>query len=269
MADQPLPMLYNELTPLSSSVHAGWKARPLTTLHFLKGHHMVPLAAEEFIDAGRSYPIIFSDGDEIIPLALMGLNEGINVFVSEDGKLADDVYLPAYVRRYPYMLVRMSQNDGDTLTLCFDSTPGTIGPDVEGFTFFQDGEPSQEAKDILAFCESFEVAGQKSVAFTQEMKELGLLTDGEFTFQLEGRAEPFVYRGFRIIDEKKLFELRGDQLRKLNQSGALSLIYAHLFSLRLINGVFQRQLVQNPDFARSIGVEVRRADEVLDQTADA
>ena len=41
--------------------------------------------------------------------------------------------------------------------------------------------------------------------------------------------KPYVYRGFRMVNEQKLRDMRGDELRKLNQNGMLPLIYAHLF----------------------------------------
>jgi hypothetical protein len=62
--------------------------------------------------------------------------------------------------------------------------------------------------------------------------------------QPEGSDQPFIYRGFRMVDEEKLREMRGDELRKMNQSGLLPLIYAHLFSLSQIREVFARQIQQ-------------------------
>ncbi len=47
-----------------------------------------------------------------------------------------------------------------------------------------------------------------------------------------------------MVDENKLRELRGDQLRKMNESGLLPLVYAHLFSLGVMREVFGRQLQQ-------------------------
>jgi hypothetical protein len=47
-----------------------------------------------------------------------------------------------------------------------------------------------------------------------------------------------------MVDEEKLRELRGDELRKMNQSGMLAAIYAHLFSLSQIRDVFARQVKQ-------------------------
>ena len=78
----------------------------------------------------------------------------------------------------------------------------------------------------------------------EDLKKSGLLMDGEVAIQPEGAEKPFVYRGFQMIDEEKLRELRGDELRKMNQSGMLALIYAHLFSLSQIREVFSRQMKQ-------------------------
>ena len=68
--------------------------------------------------------------------------------------------------------------------------------------------------------------------------------DGEVAIQPEGAEQPFIYRGFRMVDEDKLRELRGDELRKMNQNGMLALIFAHLFSLSQMREVFGRQMQQ-------------------------
>ena len=68
--------------------------------------------------------------------------------------------------------------------------------------------------------------------------------DGEVAIQPEGFDQPFVYRGFRMVDEEKVRNLRGDELRKMNQNGMLPLIYAHLFSLSQMRDVFARQMQQ-------------------------
>jgi hypothetical protein len=245
MASAPggnLPLLFNQLTPLSSSEHGDWRFKPLTSLGFLKGVHAIPLTVDEFVDAQRHYPIVFSAGPDPVPLALMGLNEGVNVFINEDGSLSADVYLPAYVRRYPFMLARL-RPDTDDLSLCFDPSSGGLGAFEEGDMLFEEGQqPSDHTKAILGFCEQFEQAGQRTGAFMKELKDNKLLMDGEVTVQPEGAQQPYVYRGFQMIDEQKLRDLRGDITRKMIQSGLLPLLFAHLFSLALIRNIFGRQM---------------------------
>lgn len=243
MASAPqLPLFYNGLEPLSSEVHANYKVQPSTVAPFLIGQHAIPVTVEEFPLVQRHMPIVFSSGDEPVPIALMGLNEGVNVFIDDSGKLTDEnVYVPAYVRRYPYMLARL-RPDTDELSLCFDPTSPTIGAFDEGDALFTDGQPSELTQNILKFNENFEQAAARTTQFVKEVKELDLLMEGEVTIQQDGIEQPFVYRGFQMVDEKKLSELRGDQLRKISQSGLLPLLYAHLFSLALMREIFARQV---------------------------
>ena len=236
-----LPLFYKDLVPLSSVDHADFRARPLDSAEFLVGQHAIPLTSDEFVSACRFFPIVFSAGDNPVPLALMGLNEGINTFVDDEGKLANPVYVPAYIRRYPFLLAKLQPNT-DELSLCFDPTSGALGKFDEGDMLFVDGQPSDQTKAVLEFCKNFEEAGQRTGMFMEELKKADLLMDGEVSIQQEGNDKPYVYRGFQMVDENKLRELRGDVLRKLMQNGILGLIFAHLFSLQLMREVFAEQV---------------------------
>lgn len=245
MATVPnLPLFYNDLVPLSTNQHADWKIKTQDKAPFLAPHHAVPVTVEEFISAARHYPVVFSAGDQSVPLALMGLNEGVNVFVAADGTLTSPVYVPAYVRRYPFLLAKL-RPDTEELSLCFDPSAPGLGADIaDGLPLFDGTEASQTTKDILNFCEQFEQAGARTAAFMDELTKLDILMDGEVSIQAEGAAQPYTYRGFRMVDEEKLRELRGDTLRKISQNGMLPLLYAHLFSLQLMKDVFGMQVAQ-------------------------
>jgi SapC len=239
----PLPLFYKDLVPLNRNEHAAWRTRQTDTAKWLVDQHAIPLTAEEFPLAQRHYPIIFSQGPDSVPLALMGLNEGANVFVDAEGAVNSPVYIPAYARRYPFLLAKL-RPDSDELSLCFDPTPGLIGEFEDGSPLFDGEDTSESCKATLQFCEHFEIAGQKTANFVAELVKHGLLIDGEVAVQAEGADKPFVYRGFRMVDENKLRETRGDVLRGWAQSGMLALIYAHLFSLELIRDIFGRQVAQ-------------------------
>ena len=242
-APSNLPLFYKDLVPLNTNEHSGWKTRTLTSAKFMEGQHAIPLTIEEFVPASRNYPIIFSDSDNPVPLALMGMNEGVNVFMDDEGKFPDPIYIPAYVRRYPFLLARLRQ-DSEELSLCFDPTADALGDFAdEGATaLFDDGQPSENTKAILNFCENFEQAGAQTNAFMEELKKLDLLMPGEVAINQEGNAQPFVYRGFKMVDEEKLRNLTGDKLRKMNQNGMRPLIHAHLFALQLVREVFGKQV---------------------------
>ena len=238
----PLPLFYNDLVLLSSQEHKNWKSRATDKATWLKDVNTVPLTVEEFPLAQRNFPIVFSAGDNPFPIALMGMNEGVNVFVDEDGTVNTPIYMPAYVRRYPFLLARV-RPDSDELSLCVDPTSDLVGEFDEGEPLFENNGPSESCKNTLGFCEQFEIAGQKTANFMAELTKHNLLMDGELNIDV-GNGQPFNYRGFRMVDENKLREVRGDVLRSWNQSGLLALIYAHLFSLDLVRDIFGRQVAQ-------------------------
>jgi hypothetical protein len=239
----PLPIFYGGLEPLSSSVHAGFRSKSSDRAPFLVQHHAVPITVDEFVATQRFLPIVFSVGENPVPLALMGLNEGVNVFVDDEGKLLGEVYLPAYVRRYPFMLARLSP-DAQELSLCFDPTSGLVGDFADGEPLFDDGKPSEATNSILKFCEEFELSAQRTVAFMQDLRASDLLMDGEVSIQPAGAEQPFVYRGFQMVNEEKLRDLGAEQLEKMNRNGMMPLIHAHLFSMALVREIFARQVQQ-------------------------
>ncbi|TMJ12951.1 MAG: SapC family protein [Alphaproteobacteria bacterium] len=248
MASQPpatpsLPLFYAGLEPLSSSQHSNYRVRERTAAPHLANVHAIPLTSDEFVSAQRFYPIVFSSGENSAPLRLMGLNERVNVFFDQDGNTLGETYVPAYARRYPFMLARL-RPEADELSLCFDPTSDIIGPFEDGTPLFEDGKPGEGVNAILKFCEEFEMSANRTGFFMKELIDNDLLMEGEVTIQPTGSDQPFIYRGFQMVNEEKFRELRGDVLRKMNQNGMLALIYAHLYSLQLIREVFGRQLQQ-------------------------
>jgi hypothetical protein len=267
MATQPqgdnLPIFYGGLQPLSSQLHGDFRLSPSDTAPHLVTTHAVPVTIDEFVSAQRFCPIVFSTGDNAVPLALMGLNEGVNVFVDADGRPLGEMYVPAYVRRYPFMLARVAP-DAQELSLCFDPTSGLVGQTEEGSPLFEDGKPTEATNNVLKFCEEFEMSAQRTVAFVKELQAAELLMEGEVTIQPGDAGQPFVYRGFQMVNEEKVRDLRGDELRKMNQNGLLPLIMAHLFSLTLMRDIFGKQMAQgkgpqNPGQAGVGGVDFGNA----------
>lgn len=243
MASQPtssqLPLFYNSLAPLSSQLHPNHGLKPLGNLGFTRGTHAIPVTVDEFPLVQRNYPIVFGVGENPAPLALVGLQEGQNLYIAADDQWEANHYVPAFVRRYPFMLARLTP-EAQELSLCFDDAAGIV-VENDGEKLFSGTDPSDTTKNILQFCEQFEQAVGRTRGFMDELTKLDLLMDGEVTIQRDGLAQPAVYRGFRMVDEQKLQNLRGDQTRKMVQSGLLGLIYAHLFSLSLISPLFERQ----------------------------
>ncbi|MEN5115526.1 SapC family protein [Brevundimonas olei] len=236
-----LPVFYKGVMALNSRDHASWHRRTTDKASWLANQHVVPLTVEEFPQAQRHFPVIFSSGRDPIPLALMGMNEGVNVFVDSAGALPDSFYVPAYARRYPFILAKLTP-EASELSLCFDPSSNLVGDFAEGEALFDGVTPTDACKAALYFCEQFEAAGQKTTAFIAELIQHDLLMEGEVAIQQDGAERPFVYRGFQMVNQAKLRDLPGDVLTNWNQTGVLSMIFAHLHSLELTRDIFLRQV---------------------------
>src|SRR5262245_12373634 len=69
----------------------------------------LPLSFSEFTVACRDYPIAFVRNENegnYVAMAVLGLESGQNLFHAPDGGWDSAVYLPAYVRRYPFCMTR-------------------------------------------------------------------------------------------------------------------------------------------------------------------
>jgi len=239
MASQPqtqFPLFYRNMVPLNSEQHGSFGLKTHDSFGFARGTHAVPVTVDEFPLVQRHYPIVFTTDEPGVPLALVGLREGENLFIDAEGQWRPRTYVPAYVRRHPFMLARL-QPDAEVLSLVFDDSYGLVSPESDN-RLFDGSEPSETTRNVLRFCEEFEAAIARTRGFMEEVGKLGLLMDGQASIQNPDMAQPANFSGFRMIDEKKLQNIRGDQARRMVQNGMMGLIYAHLFSLAQMRELF-------------------------------
>jgi hypothetical protein len=225
-------LFYVAPEPLSKEAHAGLGVRNLENPYaFTARTHLVPLTVTEFGPASLCYPIIFI-GPEKTPVAVMGVNADENLFVDEKGGYAPDAYLPAYIRRYPFVLA----NDAaaQRMVVCIDSKAPMIGDNPDA-PFFENGEPSAYTKGAIDFCNNFEQEAQRTLSFVNLLKDLDLFEDKIATYTPPGPdgqpTAPQTIAQYQGVSEAKLNALPADKLKEMASNGALSQVYAHLISL--------------------------------------
>jgi hypothetical protein len=129
------------------------------------------------------------------------------------------------------------------MSLCFDPSAEILGEFPDGDQLFVDGQPSDHTKSVLDFCEKFEEAGARTQQFMEELQKADLLMDGEVAIRQNDKPDqPYVYRGFRMVNQDKMRELDAEKIKNWNEIGLLPLIYAHLFSLDLMRVIFAKQV---------------------------
>lgn len=222
-----LPLFYKSLAPLDPRKHANLRLKSKGDYGFARDSNMMPLLCIEFGMAQKSYPIVFTKNAPHLPMALAGFEQGKNPMVREDGGWTAGRYLPAYLRRYPFILVPIS-TESDKLALCLDEQSGLFEEGAEGLFF--DGEKATEKTDgIITFCREFDRQMTLTQSFSARMADLGLLEETRIRVSQGGRNTEL--QGFMAISEKKLNALDAETFESLRPNGYLPVIYAHLMSL--------------------------------------
>lgn len=228
-APSGLPLFYQAPEPVRADRHGDLALDTRPNFDFARGCHAVPINAVEFAPAARHYPIVFAaNTTPPAAIAVLGLRRDQNVFVDADGAWKDDVYVPSYVRRYPFILAR---NDASTeFALCIDTRSGKLSK--EGDTaLFEDGEPTDATRKALEFCGAYQREARESEAVLAKLAEHDLLVPNEGRFTLPS-GEVLTVADFQIVDENRLNALSDDAFLDLRKAGALSAIYCHLISMR-------------------------------------
>jgi hypothetical protein len=210
--------------------------------------HVVPITVAEFGLGALSYPIIFA-GEQKQPLAVMGLTAGQNLFIKEDGTFEVGAYVPAYIRRYPFVLA--NDEAGERMIVCIERAATIFREEDADMPLFDDkGEPSEYTANAIKFCEDFETERRRTEQFVALLTELDMFETKRavFTPNLpDGKqGEPQLIADYFGISEEKLRALPVKKLGELRNSGALEKIYNHLSSLvgweRLIAIASARQM---------------------------
>lgn len=226
-------LFYSKPEPLAPELHQGLGVKRVDgPFAFASVGHAVPLTVGEFQLAAVTGPIIFV-GDDKLPIAVMGLNAGENMFVRPDGNFEPGIYVPAYVRRYPFVFA--NDDAGKQMVLCIDRDADFI---VEGgdMPFFEsDGKPTEYTRNCIDFCNNFEMERQRTQGFVQLLKDLDLFEAKSASFTPTNpdgsQGQPQKIADFFGISEEKLNKLPPEKLVELRDNGALAQIYAHLLSL--------------------------------------
>lgn len=239
-------LFYSRPEPLSAETHKDIGLRRVEKpFAFAEASHVVPLTVTEFPQAALSCPIIFA-GEQYQPLAVMGVASNKNIYV-EDGVFAPGVYIPAYVRRYPFVLA--ADANREKMVVCIDRGAEMVGDLPDLALFDSAGQPTDYTKNCIEFCNNFETEVRRTESFVGILRELDLFETKSASFTPSnpdgspaGPAQ--MVAEYFAVSEDKLKELPDEKLRDLMRTGALPQIYAHLTSLygweRLINLALRR-----------------------------
>lgn len=229
-----LPLFYKNPVLLDGQKHQGMSLIKDFGLGFTEKTNAVPVNLIEFPQIAHFYPIAFSNDGQATPVAILGVRNDENLFVDTKGEWQKDVYIPSYIRRYPFILTEV--NNGDSLSLCIDETDGVISNDNSNPLFEDGGKPTELANNAMEFCKSYHAASQQTLEFSKALADSGLLVERTAELVIKG-DQKVNFSGFAIIDEQKFNELDDATFNEWRKKGWIGAIYAHLFSGFHWNGI--------------------------------
>lgn len=231
-------LIYERVVPVSRQRHGNWSIKTGHDYSFARHVNAVPLTAIEFPAAAVEYAIVFTGSDQgIMPAVIMGVRENENLYMKEDGSWHGK-YVPAFVRRYPFVF--SSPDQGKTFTLCIDEEFDGCNQDGRGERIFDaDGNRTQYIESVLDFVQQYQAHFQRSRDFCETLAELDLMEPMHARVTL-GNGQQLDLTGFMTVNREKLKELEPDKLAELAKTDELELIYIHLQSMRNLTNMAER-----------------------------
>jgi hypothetical protein len=230
------PIFNSNPTPLHAEAHKAWSIEPVQQYAFARDTNSVYLMAVEMVLASKEYPILFArQADGIVPIVLLGVESDNNQFVIEGGHWNAN-YIPAYVRRYPF-IPAVVDGSSDTLTVCVDQDyAGLYQHGEAGLPLFEeDGTPASITAQAITLLQSYHGEHQNTVDFCEQLEQLCLLEEARLEVNRRGGEESEnkqqALSGFLRINQERFLALDGGALEALRDSGGLERVYAHFQSL--------------------------------------
>ncbi len=246
-------LFFKRPEPLSNERHGRLGVKRSTApLAFAREAHVVPVTVGEFAAAALSYPIIFA-GDKKSPLVVMGLRAGANLFINDEGVLDADMYLPAFIRRYPFVFAQQNPELGENsgYVVCVDAGSDLV-TDTPDMPFFENGKPTDFTNEAIEFLTNFEKQRVTTERLVSVLEEHDLFEEKTVNFQPRNAdgslGDPMKVADYYAVSTEKLNKLSPDALVSLRDSAALNAIYIHNVSLlnwkRVIDRAMRQQTPQ-------------------------
>lgn len=243
-------LFYENATPITVERHRNWAIDGSTErYHFADKVNSVPLTAVEIPLAARDYSIVFAGADDkVVPVVILGVEGDDNLYVSEDGTW-NAGYIPAFVRRYPFVF--SLSDDGQTFTLCIDETWDGCNEEGRGERLFDDeGEKTPYLERVLEFLKDYQSHFKLTESYCAKLQELELLEPMQAQFTLASGDQRSL-TGFMGVSRPKLKALDAEKLKELAATDELELTYTHLQSVNNFSNALNRAAQQRGASAKA------------------
>lgn len=196
--------------------------------------HCVMTFPTEFRRIQSCYPIFFqkdANTGKFFPLALLGFEEGENLFLTENGWDAN--YVPLMIQRHPFLIGYQEDSEapeGKSPVVSIDMDSPRVGETEGEAVFLPHGGTSDFLTAMTEVLEEIQVGHQMNEAFINALLEHDLIESVSMEIELNDGSKRQLL-GLYTINEERLDQLDGEALGKLQKLGFLLPVYMILASL--------------------------------------
>jgi hypothetical protein len=241
--DQQTLLFYRKPAPLFATSHGDMALKRGMGFGFTAETNAVPVMVSEFADLSRFYPIVFA-GRTPLPCVVLGLDR-TNLFVDADGQWRERHYIPAYVRRYPFVFFA-TEADGKFALGIDEACEQLVEADkADGADrLFIDGKPSSLTADALRFSSTMQTDQLATAAFAAALQKHDLLVPRQADVALSSGRRLSV-PGFFCVEAGRFQALPDAVIVDWHRKGWLALVHRHLDSLARWTELLEPQATQD------------------------
>ncbi len=206
-----------------------------------KGQNLIPILAQDFFTLCSEFPVVFvkdSTGDQFVPVAIMGLRDGENLYC-QTAEWKSHV-VPVRFNNAPFSIVQIDP-EKDQLAILIDEESSMLS-ETEGTPLFkEDGEQSEYLAQKVEFLTKIVEQTVQTENICKLLSEKDLLTTQQLQLQHRQDAPRYNIDGVYTVDEQKINALSDEDFLDLRTRGIIPLIYAHLSSLQQLRRISEMQ----------------------------
>ncbi|MDD2838786.1 MAG: SapC family protein [Sulfuricurvum sp.] len=222
--------MYKNIELIHTLTHKESFVKAFDNFAYAKEMISTPITIAEFYECCKDYPILFVKDAEgnWSASAMLGFKEKENIFVDENGTWENLRYVPASIRRYPFIFVNHEDNK---LSLGLDSSAKSAGESKSDRKLFdEEGKPSEFLTGVMNFMNQFQADAGTSGQFIKQLDQWGLLEEKTAQIVTPDQTS-YQINGFYVVNEEKLQHLSKKKKQEMCDHNAFQLITAHLISL--------------------------------------
>ncbi|MFT4583044.1 MAG: hypothetical protein ACI915_001545 [Gammaproteobacteria bacterium] len=233
-------MFYRNVVALSRERHKDWSVDMGRGYQFTSSTNSIYVAGTEFPMASREYPIVFAKDSlgTLVPVALLGVVQNQNLMLAEDGSWLG-TYIPAYIRRYPFILAD-ADGKATSFAVCVDesfSGFNTVGEGTRLIT--ENGEHGEVLANSVKFLEEFHKHSAVTTEFCKAVAAADLVESMQADFSMKSGSQ-FSLSGLYCVPRNKVKSMPAEQLKMFAERDYLDLLYLHIYSLSNMDKLISR-----------------------------